>query len=111
MIKNGFYRLDFKTPERCGVGMAVVNNGRIQGWDNFYLFSGWIVGVENRLVACIKVIPYVNGIVSVFKTTGPFEMTFSGYKYDNEFELVGSENSTKKEIITVSGGKILELDG
>lgn len=89
MAIDGFYAVSFSALLKGG-GLVVVENGKVRGGDNEYLYSGEISGATDQLRAALKVKAYVRGAVSVFNTKdGEFTLQLTGQAAGNDLVLSG----------------------
>ena len=107
---SGIYYVIFKSHTgRFGDGLAVVDNGRIHGGDQRYLYRGFYKTDGQAIEADIQVSYYRGEAKSVFGHLSKFKLSLSG-KYSNEaFTVSGHVFGQSQLAITIEGQKQADL--
>jgi hypothetical protein len=106
-MRDGIYRVEFRSGHTIGKGIAVADNNAIRGFDeNYFYFVGRSVkhGRLKRRVLAMRYAPQVQG----FSNPG-FPATVSGEEGEAEFLLKGEADGDSGIKITIHGTWIAEL--
>jgi hypothetical protein len=108
---SGIYSLTFKSSlGYFGEGWALVDNGRVYGGDERYLYRGCYIDEEGSLKAEIQVSLYRNQRpVSVFGFLSEFQLELLGSSKEDQFILSGKVVKQPILSITIEGKKIADL--
>lgn len=105
MTIDGFYAVSFSALLRGG-GLVVVENGKVRGGDNEYLYSGEVSGPSDRLRAVLKIKAFAPNAVSVFNTKGgEYILQLTGQVTGNDLVFSGSAPGSG-QTITIRGRRL-----
>lgn len=107
---SGIYYVIFKSPAgKAGDGLAVIENGRIHGGDNRYLYAGRYWQDGSSLKAEIRVTYYRGKFESLFGPLSNFQLTLSGTSTAEHFNVNGHVIGQSQMKISIEGQKQAEL--
>jgi len=110
MAADGFYGVDFSALIKGRRGVVIVQDGKIHGGDDQYLYSGQISGPDGSLSATLTVRAYVQGAMSAFGTHGgKFTLTLTGKVAGKDFQLSGPSPFPDSPDITVDATYLSDL--
>lgn len=109
-MESGIYYVIFKSHSgRFGDGLAVVDNGRIHGGDQRYLYRGFYKKNGQTVEANIQVSYYRGEAKSVLGHLSKFQLNLSGKASDDAFTVSGHVFGQSQLAITVEGQKQADL--
>ena len=107
---NGLYFVEFQAnTQDFGQGLAVIDNGRINGGDHAYLYQGRIDAYGSDVKAVIEVKHYRGQPASVFGPLNSFTLNLAGKNSGSTFEVSGGIANMPGTKITIRGKKVAEL--
>lgn len=102
-MRNGVYSVSFSAAGAAGTGVAVVNNGIIQGGDAGFIYRGHLKREGETLNASIHVLQHAAGHPSVFGALTDFELNLSGKSSGDTFSLAGTVAGREQLRISIRG--------
>lgn len=110
-MKNGIYHVQFDAQGRHGGGLAVFENGKINGGDPSYLYLGRYELAGDMVKATLKIKRWNPSGNSVFGNVPEFDLQLSGfYKLGSDtFNASGNIPNQPAMTIMVSGTKKSDL--
>jgi hypothetical protein len=107
---DGFYGVDFSALTKGAPGIVVVQEGRIYGGDDQYLYAGEVTGPDGRLHVTLTVKAYVSGAASVFGTQGgKFTLDLTGNAVGRNLQFSGPSPFPGSPGITVHATYLSDL--
>ena len=106
-MRDGIYRVEFRSGQTIGKGIAVADNDTIRGFDETYFyFVGHFAkyGRPKRRVLAMRYAPQAQG----FSNPG-FPATVYSEEGEEEFLLKGEADGNSSIKITIHGTRIAEL--
>jgi hypothetical protein len=111
MAANGFYGVDFSALTKGVRGIVTLQDGKIHGGDDQYLYSGQINGPDDRLQVALTVKAYVQGAVSAFGSHGgKFTLNLTGKIVGRDLQFSGPSPVAGSPGITVLAAYLSDLD-
>lgn len=105
-MQNGIYHVRFASDQDSGEGLAVIQNGTVNGGDNGYLYLGRLHVVGNTLSGLLEIKRWNAAVPSVFGPLGNFKLLLTGSFSGATFEANGSVEQRPQLTIKISGNKI-----
>jgi len=107
---SGLFYVEFKVADHSfGTGLVVIDNGRVNGGDQAYLYRGHFDHYSGGIRATVEVSLYRGSPNSVLGPLRQFTLNLSGTASDNKFELEGGSSSVPGVAIRMVGTKVAEL--
>ncbi|WP_454871862.1 hypothetical protein [Paraburkholderia xenovorans] len=111
MAADGFYGVDFSALTKGARGVVILQDGKIHGGDDQYLYSGAISGPDGRLQVTLTVKAYVPGATSAFGTHGgKFTLNLTGNVIGKNLQFSGASPFAGSPGITVLATYLSDLD-
>ncbi|MFM0663318.1 hypothetical protein [Paraburkholderia sediminicola] len=111
MAADGFYGVDFSALTKGARGIVILQNGRIHGGDDQYLYSGQVSGPDGRLQVTLTVKAYVQGAISAFGSHGDkFTLNLTGNVIGKDLQFSGPSPIPRSPGITVRATHLSDLD-
>lgn len=109
-MEEGIYSVTFESSSReWGIGLVVVENGKIQGGDLSFIYRGKYKIDGDLLKADIHVSHYRGEPISIFGSIMDFNLRLSGNFTGNSFKIKGSIVEQPQFLIQVTGEKVSAL--
>ena len=111
-MEEGIYSISFGTgsPVRqFGIGLAVVQGGRIHGGDHSYMYMGAFTQHDSKITGEIAVRHYHGSQISVFGPRSEFKLAVFGETHGPDFQLSGDVIESPPMAVTIQGHKLAEL--
>jgi hypothetical protein len=106
----GIYSVQFQSSLGAfGLGIAVFDNGKINGGDLSYLYKGTYNIDEKAIKAEVFVSQYRDIQESVFGPLNNFTLNLTGDASDDRFNATGSITGQPQLNITVTGMRVSEI--
>lgn len=103
-LKAGFYKVCFHAALPGAGGIVTVENGKIRGGDDQYLYSGTLVEKEDSLSSRVTVTAMSDRAISVFgSNAGKFSLDLVGKSNFDRFYLAGPAPFPGSAGIEISG--------
>ena len=109
MISGIFYVEFTVSNQGLGTGLAVIDNGRVNGGDLTYLYRGRVDHYAGSVRATIEVLHYRGPPNSVMGPLRQFTLNLSGTASAQKFELEGGSSSAPGVRIRMVGQKVAPL--
>jgi len=110
MAIDGFYGVDFSALTKGARGIVVLQEGKIHGGDDQYLYAGEITGPDGRLHVTLTVKAYAPGAVSAFGTQGgKFSLALTGNVVGKDLQFSGPSPFPGSPGITVRATFLSDL--
>ncbi|PQV51795.1 GrlR family regulatory protein [Paraburkholderia sp. BL21I4N1] len=111
MAADGFYSVDFSALTKGARGVVILEDGRIHGGDDQYLYSGQVSGPDDRLEVMLMVKAYVQGAISAFGSHGgKFALSLTGNVIGKDMQFSGPSPVPGSPGITVRATYLSDLD-
>lgn len=109
-MRSGIYYVEFSvTTKSFGVGLAVINLGKVNGGDASYLYRGRFDEYAGGARAIIEVSHYRGDLNAVMGPLRQFTLNLSGKTTEDRFELEGGSTSAPGVKIQMIGRKVADL--
>ncbi len=109
-MDSGIYYVIFKSHTGSfGDGLAVVDNGKIHGGDQRYLYRGLYKTEGQTVEADIQVSYYRGELKSIFGHLPKFALNLSGNATSDAFKVTGRVFGQSQLEITIEGQKQADL--
>lgn len=107
---SGIFYVEFAASNRdAGAGLAVIDNGRVNGGDATYLYRGRVDHYAGDARATIEVTHYRGQPNSVMGPLRQFTLILSGRATEDRFEFEGGTSSAPGIRIRMVGQKVAPL--
>lgn len=109
-MMSGVYFVEFRANNNnVGQGLIAIDDGRINGGDNAFLFQGRLDTYNDQLRAVIEVTHYRGEANSIFGSVRQFTLNLSGSSDANTFKMSGGVANMQGASISIVGRKVAEL--
>ncbi|MGH7242374.1 MAG: GrlR family regulatory protein [Phycisphaerales bacterium] len=108
-MKSGIYAVTFAAGPMAGAGVAVVEDGKIQGGDHGFIYRGRYELNESKVTANVEVTQHQTGVQSVMGVSGSFKLALTGSVSDSSFDLSGAIPERPQVRITLRGQRKTDL--
>ena len=107
---SGIFGVEFRASNRdFGSGIAVIDDGRVNGGDETYFYQGQFDYYGGEVRATIEVTHYRGAPNSVMGPVSQFTLSLSGSADDNNFDVQGGSHSIPNVNIRMRGRKVAPL--
>lgn len=107
---SGIYFVEFKANNNdYGMGLAVVDNGKVNGGDHSYLYRGRLDIYGEELKAVIDVSHYRGSLDSVMGALKNYTLNLSGKMTGEVFDVTGGIPDIPDVNIRMIGKKVADL--
>lgn len=112
MAVSGFFKVQFSALGPGAGGIVIVEDGKVRGGDNQYLYSGSFVETgAGAATANLRVKAHTPNAKDVFGGTGgSFNLSLTGQIDDTRFSFSGPSPRPGSPPITIHGVKVAQLD-
>jgi hypothetical protein len=107
---NGIWKAAFSSGnEAFGEGHARLEDGRVYGGDENYLYLGRYVQVGDTMTAIVDVINYTGAFIAVVGDIDRFMLHLTGVIVDGQIRLMGpiQGNENRKIVINLTRERLL----
>lgn len=108
-MQSGIYSVSFNAGAGAGSGVAIVDQGRIQGGDAGFIYRGRFQITEGRVTAEVEVIQHKPGTTSVVGLSGGFRLALAGSATNDGFDLQGTVADRPQIRIAMRGHRVTDL--
>jgi len=107
---DGFYSVDFSALTKGAKGIVIVEQSKVRGGDDQYLYSGDVTGPDERLHVTLSVKAYAPNAISVFNTpSGKFELQLTGNVIGADLQFSGPAPVPGSPGITIRAHRLFDL--
>ena len=107
---DGIYHVRFSSQSDFGEGIAVFNNGSVNGGDHGYLYLGNIASKNKEVSGKLLIKRWKTSVNSVFGNLQQFELTVAGVEVnDRSFQADGNIVGQQGMKIKILGELLSEL--
>lgn len=111
MAISGFFKVEFSALTPGAGGVVIVEDGKVRGGDNQYLYSGSYSEAPTGTTATLRVKAYTSSAKDVFGGKGgAFDLSLTGQIDDTSLSFTGPSPKPGSPPITIRGTKIAQLD-
>lgn len=111
MAVSGFFKVQFSALAPGAGGVISVEDGKVRGGDNQYLYSGTFAVTDAGATATLRVKAHTPNAKDVFGGTGAsFNLSLTGQIDDTKFSFSGPSPKPGSPPITIQGTKVAQLD-
>lgn len=108
MLRNGFYSVNFSTPQGMGDGLILVRNGVVRGGDHGFIYQGELTlsgtaTSNGQVTGTLHIKRYRQGEKSVFGPIPEFSLTVKGTFESRTFDLHGTTPAAPNMTIQIRG--------
>lgn len=107
---SGIYFFDFKANNNdYGQGLAVIDNGIVNGGDQTYLYRGRFDAYNEKVKASISVSHYRGPVNSVLGALREYTLELTGHIKNGAIDVSGGIPGMPQVTIRITGKKVAEL--
>lgn len=107
---DGLWTVEFQSPIGYGIGVMVLNNGRLLGGDAGYYYSGkYELTGNDGFEGALEVTRFDEGSISVFGDLEQISLSFSGQISEFHFSATAHITNQQELQININGDKKEEI--